>query len=64
MGKSRYVVHTALTFGLTTVGMSDVLNHVFGGGARSDSLLLHVYLEHRYWNDYGLPHVESLGSEV
>ena len=37
-GKSRFISHTALTFGVTVVAVLDILDHVIGG--EPDNLLL------------------------
>jgi len=43
MGKSRYVIHCALTLGLTTVGALDVLYHIFNWNAQPESLLFRFF---------------------
>src|SRR5688572_14727568 len=37
-GKARFVFHSALTFSLTMVGVTDVIDNIFGDGQYSVSL--------------------------
>lgn len=56
-GKTRYVVHSTLTFVLTVVGVLDVTDHIFGDGQYSISvpyfifyLVMGIYSAHDGWN--------------